>query len=201
MFIKSYLAGVIIGLSAYSYIIINDKIIGSFLFSFGLLTILISGYKLYTGIIYSLKLTLSDIKNKLAVLCGNIIGIINICVVYYINGKPNIDKLNDIFINKTSQSIISFFCMGAICGILMYLAVNQYKKTNHPILVVMPIMLFILIGAEHCIANLFYFICSGQISVKTIAYLFVNIISNSLGSIIFYHLSKYTGARRKNNGN
>ena len=35
----------------------------------------------------------------------------------------------------------------------MYLAVNGWRKTSNPLLVIMPIMFFILCGFEHCIAN------------------------------------------------
>lgn len=187
--LKSYLAGIMIGISAYGYIIIDNKFIGSFLFSFGLLTILISQYKLYTGKIYSLIPTSSDIIDKLSILFGNTIGVFSVGLIYYINNRPNLEKLNSIVINKISQPITSFLLMGVICGVLMYLAVSQYNKINSTILVIMPIMLFILIGAEHCIANLFYFICSDYIGIKTIIYFIVNVISNSIGSIIFYHLS------------
>lgn len=42
-YIKAILAGMMIGLSGFVYLSVENKIVGSFLFSFGLITILSQG--------------------------------------------------------------------------------------------------------------------------------------------------------------
>ena len=48
-FIKSVYAGFMIGVGGCVYLSVDNKIVGSLLFSFGLLTIVVQGFSLYTG--------------------------------------------------------------------------------------------------------------------------------------------------------
>lgn len=48
-FIQSVLAGMLIGMGDLVYVVTENHIAGSFLFSLGLISILIKGYPLYTG--------------------------------------------------------------------------------------------------------------------------------------------------------
>ena len=49
IFIKSIYAGFMIGVGGIVYLSLDNKAIGSLLFSFGLLTIVTQGFYLYTG--------------------------------------------------------------------------------------------------------------------------------------------------------
>ena len=76
---------------------------------------------------------------------------------------------------------------------IMYIAVNNYKKEEDVIgkymTIFMGVMAFILCGFEHCVANMFYFSIAGVFSFKVLLYLLVMVLGNSLGSIIiaFYY--------------
>ena len=49
IFIKAVYAGFMIGIGGMVYLAVENKIVGSMLFSFGLLTIVTQGFYLYTG--------------------------------------------------------------------------------------------------------------------------------------------------------
>lgn len=72
----------------------------------------------------------------------------------------------------------------------MYLAIDNYKKTKNVIFIIAPVMIFILSGFEHSIANMFYFSVAGVWSGETIGYLFLNIIGNGIGAWIFRRFIK-----------
>ena len=60
----------------------------------------------------------------------------------------------------------------------------------------MCVIVFILCGFEHCIANMFYFSVARSWSFKTILYTFVMILGNSIGSILIALYDRYI--REKN---
>ena len=47
--IKGFYAGILISIGGVAYLAIENKIVGSFIFSFGLLTICIYSFNLFTG--------------------------------------------------------------------------------------------------------------------------------------------------------
>lgn len=188
LFINSIFGGMMIGLGGFAYLSVDNKYIGVFLFSLGLLTIISKGYFLYTGRIYDLKPTFSDIDDKLTMLIGNMIGsyliIGGICKFAL---KMNTDLMWSAKVNKDP---ISAFASSVLCGVAMYLAVSLYKKEKNPLYVIMPIMFFILTGCEHCVANMYYMSLASVTDFNDLIFLFINIFGNSIGSILWYKLEQ-----------
>lgn len=184
--IKALLAGIIIAFCGYGYISIDNKYLGAFLFSFGLLTIISRGYELFTGKIYTLKISSkSEWSDKLSMLFMNFVGASLVGVVFRLSMRLRTDALWEAKLNNSWFAVIalSFFC-----GVLMFLAVTLYVKEHNPLYVIMPIMLFILTGCEHCIANVFYLILVSEISWEHLVYLFINVVGNAVGSLVFFNL-------------
>ncbi len=157
--IQSILAGVLIGMGDIVYVVSANHVLGSFLFSLGLLSILIKGYPLYTGRIGFIE-GWSDLWNPsrgmLLIILSNFIGIALVCSLAAMSrlDLSAVDKMVEV---KTTQSWYSALFLAWCCGAMMYLAVNGWRKTSNPLTVIMPIMFFILCGFEHCIANFGYF--------------------------------------------
>lgn len=66
---------------------------------------------------------------------------------------------------------------------LMYIAVNTQKKENIApvfklIAIFFCVMVFILCGFEHVVANMYYLAASGQWSLKIILYLLLMTLGN-----------------------
>ncbi len=188
--IKGVYAGVLISIGGIAYLAIENKIVGSFIFSFGLLTVCMYSFNLFTGKVgyllvnkanYLIELLLSLIGNFLGTfIIGNLMRLTRFKI--YIDTAKNIVNV------KLSDNILSIFILSIFCGMIMYIAVNNYKKRKDVIgkyfTIFMGIMAFILCGFEHCVANMFYFSIAGIFSFKVLLYLLIMILGNSVGSLI-----------------
>lgn len=157
--IQSLLAGMLIGLGDLVYVVCENHILGAFLFSLGLISILIKGYPLYTGRIGYVENAADFYKpigGMLPIIIMNFIGIALVCSLANAS-RLNLSAVEVMVQTKVSQSWLSALFLSWGCGVMMYLAVNGWKKTSNPITVILPIMFFILCGFEHCIANFGYF--------------------------------------------
>lgn len=188
--IKAIYAGIFIGIGGTAYLALDNKVIGSILFSIGLLTICIYNMNLYTGKIgYIIERKKGYITELLITLIGNFIGASLTGLIVRLTRYNNyIDKAKSLVDIKLNDNLLSIFILSIFCGILMYIAVNNYKKETNTlskyILIFFSVVVFILSGFEHCIANIFYFAVSLSINTKVLLYLLIMIIGNSLGSII-----------------
>ena len=177
---SSIAAGVLIGLG----VIINTTSInpwfGATLFSFGLLTIIALALPLYTGRIGFLRKE----DNLFSILICNLIGVI-ITVYAYILANPDFENaLEQTSSIKFSKGYFQILICGIFCGMLIHFAV----KVKQPIITIMAIVIFISIGAEHCIAD-FPFLIANFSFTNLIKFLLV-ILGNSIGAILIEQLTK-----------
>jgi formate/nitrite transporter FocA (FNT family) len=84
--------------------------------------------------------------------------------------------------------------MGIFCGILVFLAVYVWKKSDNWFIkatgLILCVTTFVVTGTEHCIANMFYFAFSGIWSVGLLVDVLLVILGNSIGSLILFGLIK-----------
>ena len=195
--VKGIYAGILIGIGGVAYLSVKNPIAGSFFFSIGLLTICMYGMNLYTGKIgYILINKLEYIYELLLSLLGNFIGTFIVGKLMLLTRVSDISQRALEMSNaKLNDGLLSIFVLSMFCGMLMYIAVNNYKKVSSEIGkyigIFMCVMVFILCGFEHCVANMYYFTVASAWSVKTFLYLLIMILGNSVGSIIiayFYNL-------------
>lgn len=189
--IKSILAGIMIGIGGTIYLSLDNKIVGSILFAIGLFIIVVYSFNLYTGKIGYLinNFNKKYIRELIITLIGNFIGtfFVGFILKYtriYTMISEKAKTLADIKLNDT---LISILILSFFCGILMYLAVNTYKEVKDIgkyLAVFLGVIVFILCGFEHCIANMYYFSVSSTWSLNTLLYLLVMILGNSLGGIL-----------------
>lgn len=155
--IKSILAGLMISVGCVSFLSVDNKIAGTFLFSLGLYTIIILKFDLFTGKVgyLSTNRTLNYLKYLGKVWFGNLIGCtLGSAAVAATRLTISTSALVGV---KYADSLPSLLILGVFCGMLMFIAVEGYKRTTNPLIVVLPVMGFILCGFEHCIADMFYF--------------------------------------------
>ena len=173
------------------FLSIENKVIGASLFSIGLFGVLIYNLNLYTGKIGYLitNFNLKYIKELIITLIGNFIGA---CSVGFILRYTRIyDKIYEKSLmlanTKLSDNILSIFILSIFCGLLMYYAVNGFKKQTDfgkYLVVYLGVAVFILCGFEHCIANMYYFSVADIWSLKTLGYTGIMVLGNSIGSFI-----------------
>ena len=172
--LKSILAGIVIGIGGTVYLSIGNPIIGAIFFAFGLMSIVTSKFSLYTGKV-GLITKIKDIPDLFITLIGNFIGTTLIAWM-------------ELCANKLSKTPVEVVTLSILCGVLMYLAVWQYKNTNRTEYVVFPVVIFILCGFEHSIANMFYFSLANAWGYKTCGYILLMILGNGIGAFLFRRL-------------
>lgn len=190
-FLKSILAGLMIAVGGTIFLSAQNKVVGASLFSIGLIGILVYNFNLYTGKIGYLitNFNLKYIKELFIILLGNFIGSSFIgFILRYTRIYSNLhDKAYLLSITKLNDNYLSIFILSIFCGILMYFAVNGFKKLNdfsRFIIVYLGVVVFILCGFEHCIANMYYFSVADVWSLNTLGYVGIMILGNSLGAFI-----------------
>lgn len=190
-FIKSVLAGIMIGIGGTIYLSIDNNVVGASLFGIGLFMIVIYGFNLYTGKIGYLvdNFNFKYIKMLVITLIGNFIG--TFFVGYILKFTRIYSLIHDkakLLVNvKLDDSLISILILAFFCGILMYLAVNTYKENkdiSKYLGVFLGVIVFILCGFEHCIANMYYFSVANIWNLNTLLYLLIMILGNSLGGML-----------------
>ena len=189
--LRSLLAGIMIGIGGIIYLSCDNKYIGSFLFGLGLFTILTFGFNLYTGKIgYAVGNKPSYIIDLIFIWLGNLIGtmIVGLSVqLTRVEGSLT-EKAHLLCEIKLNDNLISIFVLSVFCGLLMFIAADGYKNlTNQAaqvVVVFLPVMVFILSGFEHCVANMFYFTAGNMWNVKSVVWLLTMTAGNSVGGML-----------------
>ena len=189
-FLKGIYAGIMIAIGGIAYVAVDNKIIGSFLFSIGLLTICMYGLNLYTGKIgYILINKINYLFELLLSLLGNCAGTYIVGNIMRFTRFENYAEIAKSLVEiKLNDNLISIFILSVFCGIMMYIAVNNFKHAKDLISkyigIFMCVMVFILCGFEHCVANMFYFSLANVWDANVFLYLIIMVLGNSLGSIV-----------------
>ena len=191
---KSFAAGMMIAVGAAVYLSCENKIVGSLLFSLGLFAICSFGMFLFTGKIGYIIETKNK-PNCLMIWIGNLLGSIVASLIIRI-GKPSLHTAAaNLVANKLELNLMSAMLLAFMCGILMYLAVDNFVKRPHTISGIVGIFLcvsvFILSGFEHSIADMNYFVL-GITSLQEVGQCFLFLIAvsvfNGLGSLSIKYL-------------
>lgn len=190
IFSRSILAGIMIGLAGVVNLSVDNKFVGALLFSFGLITILAQSLNLYTGKVGTINLSCEWFMLPV-IIFGNFIGT-NI-IAWGMSLTRFGETLNQsayvIVQNKLADSWFSILLLSIGCGIMMYLAVKGWtENTSTWLIVILPVMIFILSGFEHSIANMFYFAMANEYSIKAFLYVGLMLIGNAIGTLGFKKL-------------
>lgn len=189
VFVPAVYSGLCIGIGGMVYLNCENKIVGAFMFSIGLLTILIFGFNLYTGKVgYICQNKPAYIGQVAIVWLGNFAGtaiMAGLCKL-----TRNADKLTQVcqgmVETKLNDSLLSLFVLAIFCGMLMFIAVDTYKHhyekkdTMVTVVAILGVVVFILAGFEHCIADMFYFTLAGAFP-KAFPALIVMTLGNAVG--------------------
>ena len=185
LIVKSILAGLLISLAGIVYLNCPEKIVGSLLFSLGLISVILLEANLFTGKIGYVN-SKQSILDSLLILVFNLVAATIVGLIY----RCGSDAATPIVESKLLVFSETWWLTGlkAIgCGAAIYLSVEGYKKSKSLIPVILGVMTFILAGWNHCIADCFY-MAAGSSSALAIPYLLVVIVGNSIGSLLIRFL-------------
>ncbi len=197
-FCGGLMAGICIGLGGLVNLMVDNKSLGAVLFTIGLFTICSFGFDLYTGRVcyvfdndkaYALRLPLIWLGN----LAGT--GLTALFASLSRNAPALAEKAAGLCGVKTGDTILSLFFLGVLCNIIIYIAVEGYKNIPHAagkyLALIFGVMVFILAGTEHCVADMFYFWMGGAWTGRAILCIVTITLGNSVGGLLLPLLRKF----------
>lgn len=201
-FFLSFMAGVFISLGGQGFLsIFNNAFLRAAVFPVGLMLIVIVGGELFTGncmmtfgyINKKIKLN-NYISSIIQVYFGNMIGSIFVVFLVYFSGMYKdgstlCNTISTVAVSKANLSFIEALFKGILCNILVTLGVwfatASKDITGKLIGCWFPIMLFVLCGYEHCVANMFFLPLAAIVSKDiTIVTVIQNLIPVTIGNFI-----------------
>lgn len=191
-FVYAVLAGVSISIGGTVYLSMENKAVGALLFSVGLFTVCTFGLNLFTGkVCYWPGKGLAYGGWLVLVWLGNLVGaeLTGLLMRATRAGAALAEKAGGLCATKLGDSLVSIFILSVFCNILIYIAVENYRGNPHEagkyLGIVFGVIVFILCGFEHCVANMFYFAVANVWSGKTVLYLLVMTLGNTVGGLAF----------------
>lgn len=193
---KSIAAGLMIGVGATIYLSLENKIVGAIMFSIGLFAICAFGMYLFTGKI-GYVIDNKNNPNCLLIWLGNLIGsVIGMTLIRI--AKPQLCAVADEMVSaKLNQNIFATMILAFFCGILMYIAVENYRANQHGSIKIIGILMcvstFILCGFEHSIADMCYCvlaISSAKEALNCLLFILLVSVFNGVGAITIRALTK-----------
>ena len=192
VFLSGILAGVCIAIGGTVFLSLDNKIAGSLFFTAGLFTICTQGLHLFTGkVCYVFERNLDYAADLPFIWLGNLCGTwLTAQVEHWTRIGGNLtEKAAALCETKLGDSLVSILLLAILCNILIYIAVEGFGKNPHEpgkyLSLFFGVMVFILCGFEHCVANMYYFSAANMWSGKTVLYLLVMTLGNAIGGVLF----------------
>ena len=204
-FLLGILAGAAIGLGGFLNLLLVStgiealRYLGGVVFSIGLFTVCFFGLHLYTGKVgYVMENDRSYALSLVIMYIGNVIGAVGFGYLMFLTGAIR-DTALSVALNKivydgdNGASPLKILVFSFFCCIMVFLAVDVYKKTNNWVIkianLVICVALFVITGMEHCVGNMFYF-AFANVYATHFLYAFLALLiataGNSLGAIATY---------------
>ncbi len=178
-FIKSILAGVMISIGGSVFLSCENRYVGAFFFSVGLVGVVMLGLNLYTGKIgYIMDNDKAFFADTALSVIGNLVG----CFIVGLMQAPK-GSVTTIVENKLAKSMPAVFADAILCGILIFVCVEIFKKKGTPLGILLCIPTFILCGFEHSIADMFYVINAREFTLDAVIFLLIVVLGNAVGGL------------------
>lgn len=195
LILKAIGAGVLIAIGCIIKLNTENVVIGALLFSLGLFFICCFNLNLFTGKIAYINN--KNYKDYPIIWLGNFIGAGIVAFPYRYINHDIINIAHSVVEAKINKPIAANVFLGIMCGVLMYLAVDNYRNNKNDVAkilgIIFGVMGFILCGFEHSIADMGYAFLGIEDYWEVLIYfvlVLVITIGNTIGSIAFHHLIK-----------
>ena len=201
--VDGFMAGILLSICCAVNLSAGNNFAGAFLFSLGLFAIMELHLGLYTGKVgylavkrpkYAGEVTITLISNAIgAFLGGWLISLTRFGGILKAKSIPLMEA-------KMGDTPLSMFLLSMFCGILIFIAVEGDKKCtladDHVgalFTTLIPVMIFIICGFNHSIADMGYFALSGfKNADKAILYFAMVILGNGFGCMIIPIMKKFS---------
>ena len=152
LFRSAVFAGIAIGVAGFCYLAIGG-IVGAFVFSFGLLTVLGYKLKLFTGTAGFIEP--KEMPTLFLILVGNIVGCLLIALMTRVSSMPLQETVQKIMEGRLSAGPLKCGILAIGCGFIMTTVVT-FGREKHYLPLLLGVPLFIFSGFPHCLVDAFY---------------------------------------------
>lgn len=207
--IDGILSGITLGVGGMVSFSSDNRYVGAFLFSLGLFTIVQFRYGLFTGKVgYIVNREPAYILEVLVTLISNAAGTFVSAILLrqtrffttVVSGMEQTieERVSAAVDGKIHDEPLSIFVLAAFCGMLMFTAVevNRQCRAKGNFVgalfgVVFPVVVFIICGFNHCIADMFYYFFCGCPDVPdAILYFVLAVLGNAAGGMFIPAMKK-----------
>ena len=176
---ESLLSGILIGLGSAGYLALGG-ILGSVIFAFGLIGVVIFGIPLYTGKAGVLKI--DESWTLVRIWFWNVIGCILVGLLIKCAGSDtSITNAITIVDGRFEAGWLKSMLRSIGCGLIIDLSVYQFRKSGSLIPILFGVPLFILCGFYHSIADVVYLTVSWRWSPEIYWYYPTIFLGNYVG--------------------
>ena len=176
---ESLLSGILIGLGSAGYLALGG-ILGSVIFAFGLIGVVIFGTPLYTGKAGVLKI--DESWTLVRIWFWNVIGCILVgLLIKYAGSDTSITNAIAIVDGRFEAGWLKAMLRSIGCGLIIDLSVYQFRKSGSLIPILFGVPLFILCGFYHSIADVVYLTVSWRWSPEIYWYYPTIFLGNYVG--------------------
>lgn len=197
VFLSAVLAGLCVGYGGIVFLSLENKVIGAAAFTIGLFVICTFGFHLFTGkVCYVFQNNRNYAIDLPVIWLGNLAGTgLSAGCAKLTRLAPALqEKAASLCQIKLDDSLFSLFLLGILCNILIYIAVEGYKNNPHELgkylSLFFGVMIFILCGTEHCVADMFYFWMAGLWSGRAVLSVLIITLGNAVGGVLFATLHR-----------
>ena len=198
-FLRAVLAGMSIAIGGTAFLMTSDPTVGALLFAVGLFCVCVFGFNLFTGkVCYALdppadgngRFDRAYLAALPVIWLGNLAGAVGTGLLESLTrfGPQMAERAATVSAAKIGQSPLSAFVLAVLCNVMIYVAVEGYKKIPDTVgkylAVLFGVVVFIVCGFEHCVANMYYFTVGGAWSLKAAGYLLLMTAGNAVGGLL-----------------
>lgn len=201
--VDGFMAGILLSICCAVNISAGNNFAGAFLFSLGLFAIMELHLGLYTGKVgylavkrpkYSGEVAITLISNAIGAFLGGYL----LSLTRF--GEAWAQKAEEIVVNKFGDTPLSMFMLSVFCGILIFIAVEGDKKCTQAddhvgalFTTLIPVMIFIICGFNHCIADMGYFALSRfSHADEAVLYFTMAILGNGVGCVVIPIMKRFS---------
>ena len=185
---RSLFAGIAIGIGGYLFLSCSNAILGSILFSAGLLSVCIFKCNLFTGKSGFISDT-QDFRRLILVLLLNVFAAFMFGLISKLLNPSIANAADGVLIARLNTDYLPYIIKSIITGFLMTLAIESENKPNaNHLVLILCVVGFISAGCLHCIADSFYYGASTMLydnPIDLVLRLLVVILFNFVGCNLY----------------
>lgn len=189
--LSAVLAGGLVAFGGVVYLSTQSKVAGAALFTVGLFAICSFGLNLFTGkVCYLFRRGPAYCADLAVIWLGNLVGAAAVAAGVGLTriGPELQSAAAGVCGAKLADTWGSLLILGIFCNLFIYVAVEGYNTLKDPVgrhlALFFGVMVFILSGYEHCVADMFYISMAGAWSPDALGRLAVITAGNAVGGWI-----------------